>query len=257
MNRPAWRAAAEQAAVWLYPRRCPFCGSLLGPDALQAAVCPACVAEEERLSCQPPRLPETEHSFSGLQRALAAYYYEGAVRSAILLCKRGCHPWYARELADRMAVRIWGAVPAPRPGDRPRDLLFQGLPLYDCIVPVPPHEPLPGVPGLPLLLARRLGILWGIPVQMPLYVTGKSTPQKGLSRSERMQNAKNAYHCRPGADLSGKRVLLVDDIITTGATVSVCAVALLQACAVDVTAAAIAAAEELPKEKRLPTEKRK
>ena len=70
-----------------------------------------------------------------------------------------------------------------------------------------------------------------------------------------MQNAKNAYACRPGTDLSGKRVLLVDDIITTGATASACALALLQAGASDVTAAAIAAVEELPRQQRITTEK--
>ena len=44
----------------LFPRRCPFCGSLLGPDALQGTVCPACVPEEMRLQHIPARLPEGE-----------------------------------------------------------------------------------------------------------------------------------------------------------------------------------------------------
>ena len=107
-----------------------------------------------------------------------------------------------------------------------------------------------------MLLARRLGILLGIPVENPLHTLRGVSAQKSLTRTERLLNVKNAYGCRPGTDLSGKRVLLIDDIITTGATVSACALALLQAGAVDVTAAVIAAAEELPKEKQASTEKK-
>ncbi|WP_300277035.1 ComF family protein [uncultured Subdoligranulum sp.] len=255
MRAPDWRYAAEQAAAWLYPRRCPFCGAVLGTDAVQGSVCPQCVEEEERLTHNPPRLPGTEHTFYALNSGLAAYYYSGKVQEAILLCKRGFHPWYARELADRMAVRIWGATPPDKPGRRPKNELFRDMPLYQCIVPVPPHQPLPGVPGLPLLLARRLGILLGIPVETPLYAVRGTAVQKDLTRQQRMQNARKAYACRTDADFGGKRVLLVDDIITTGATVSACAMLLLKAGAVEVTAAAVAASEELPKDKRTSTEK--
>lgn len=255
MNQEAWQIRCEMAAAWIFPRRCPLCNAVLGADAVRGAVCAACAPEETRLAHEPPRLPQTEHSFYALQTALAAYYYEDTVRRAILLCKRGGHPWYARELADCMAERIWGAQPPERPGGRPQDVLLQHLAVYHCIVPVPPHQAFPGAPGLPLLLARRLGILFGIPVLTPLRVKRGTKAQKSLTRAERLENAKKAYYCCPGTDLSGKRVLLVDDIITTGATVSSCALALLQAGAVEVTAAAIAADEELPKEKQKPTEK--
>ena len=117
-------------------------------------------------------------------------------------------------------------------------------------MPVPPRQPLPGVPGFPLLLAQRLGAVLGIPVEQPLYLKTKGTPQKSLDRAARQRNARESFACLPGTDLSGKRVLLVDDIITTGATVSACALALLESGAEDVTAAALATAEELPKEKR-------
>lgn len=257
MSAPDWRHRAEQVASLLYPRRCPFCDEVLGRDAVAGTFCPSCAKEEERLAHRPPRLPESEHSFWALHDALAAYYYAGVVREAILLCKRGFHPWYARELADRMAVRIFGAVPAACPGTRPQDLLFQDMPFFHVIVPVPPHQPLPGVPGLPMLLAQRLGILLGIPVENPLYAMRGVSAQKSLTRTERLQNVKNAYGCHPSTDLSGKRVLLIDDIITTGATVSACALVLLQAGAVDVTAAVIAAAEELPKDKKSSTEKKR
>lgn len=87
----------------LFPRRCPFCGSLLGPDALQGTVCPACVPEEMHLQHIPARLPEGEHDFYAVREAAAAYYYEDIVRTAVLRCKRGGCFWYARELADRVA----------------------------------------------------------------------------------------------------------------------------------------------------------
>ena len=231
----------------LFPRRCPFCGALLGADAVQGTVCPACLPEEMRLQHLPPRLPEGEHTFYALGEAAAAYYYADAVRGAILRCKRGGRPWYAQELADRMAVLIFGALPARRVGELPQYRGLHTLPLYSCIVPVPPNKPRPGVPGLPLLLARRLSAVLGIPVVTPLYIKNPGRPQKELTREERLRRAKAAFACCPGTDLTGKRVLLVDDIITTGATASACAAALLQAGAIEVTAAAIAATEELPK----------
>lgn len=250
MTRADLPLLAERLTARLYPRRCPFCGAVLAADAVQGAFCPDCAAEEARLAHTPPRLSASEHDFYALDTALAAYYYADSVRRAILLCKRGGSPWYARELADRMAVRIWGAEPAAGPGQRPQPTLTPGLPLYHCIVPVPPRQPDPGMPGLPLLLARRLGVLLQVPVEASLYTTRALRPQKQLTRAERRINTAGAYACRPHTDLTGKRVLLVDDIITTGATASACALAILQAGAFDVTAAAIAAAEELPREKR-------
>ena len=146
----------------LFPRSCPFCGSLLGPDALQGTVCPACVPEEMRLQHIPARLPEGEHDFYAVREAAAAYYYEDIVRTAVLRCKRGGCFWYARELADRVAVLVFGALPAKQPGKMPQYAGVTALPLYSCIVPVPPRQPLPGMPGLPLLLALALAFycLW-------------------------------------------------------------------------------------------------
>lgn len=80
MNHPDWQLLAEKAALYLYPRRCPFCGAVLGRDAVQGTVCPACFeAADKRLVHLPPRLPETEHAFYALNSAVAAYYYSGEV----------------------------------------------------------------------------------------------------------------------------------------------------------------------------------
>lgn len=105
---------------------------------------------------------------------------------------------------------------------------------------------------MPYLLARRLSRILGIPLCCPLHTTREMKPQKGLDLAGRLQNTKDAYACRSGTDLSGARVLLVDDIITTGSTVSACALALLQGGAVSVFAVSVAAKEELPPEKRVP-----
>ena len=98
---------AERAAALLWPRRCPFCGAVLGAEAAFAAVCPDCKAEEQRLLHTPPRLPETEHTLTSLSAAFGGYYYAGAVRHAILLCKEYENPWYARELADMAGYSLY------------------------------------------------------------------------------------------------------------------------------------------------------
>lgn len=256
MTRRDAAELCQRAASLLYPRVCPFCGALLGQHARDAAVCPACIAQEERLSHQPPRLPDGDHDFYALNDKMAAYYYADEVRTAILRCKRGGQWHFARELADRMAVRIWGADPAQKPGQRPQYTGVPGMALYGCLVPVPPREAT-GEPSLPALLAKRLGEILQIPVIDALQTTRPLRPQKELTRAERILNVRGVYACRPGADIADRRVLLVDDIITTGSTVSACALALLQGGAFEVHAAAVAADEELPKNKRrLSTEKK-
>lgn len=243
-------ALPEGLAALIWPRRCPFCGNLLPPDAVDGCLCPSCRPEAERLSHDPPRLPETEHDFYALNGAASAFYYADTVRHAILLCKGHGHPWYARELADLMAVRVFGAEAASRPGGRPAYIAPGGLRPYTLIVSVPPRRPGSGV--LPGLLAKRLSKVLDIPAASPLRTTREMRPQKDLDLAGRIQNTKDAYACRPGTDLSGARVLLVDDIITTGATVSSCALALLQGGAASVFAVSVAADEELPPDKRLP-----
>ena len=100
MSRAA--RAAERLAGWLWPRRCPLCGALLGPDAADRLLCPRCAPAAAALAQTPPRLPEGAYAFYALSGAAAAFRYEGPVRRAILRCKGRGEPWYARELADLM-----------------------------------------------------------------------------------------------------------------------------------------------------------
>ena len=239
----------EPLLAFFFPRRCPFCNRVLPHNAPQSAFCAACAETEKRLRHEPPRLPKTEHDFYVVHGAAAAYYYTEEVRRAILACKEYGHPWYARELADRMLVCLWGAEPPQHPGGRPT-LEPSALPRYDLIVPVPPRERDSNDPELPQMLARRLGEVMALPVREVLELTRKIQPQKTLDREQRLQNTKNAYAVRKGEDVEGLRILLVDDVITTGGTVSACAAALVRAGSAEVFAVCIAASETLPKEKQ-------
>lgn len=88
-------------------------------------------------------------------------------------------------------------------------------------------------------LARRLSSLTGIPMIACLErASGADTAQKTLGAAERAENAQESYVLsqRYAEDICGKRVLLIDDIATTGATLSVCASILTDAGAAAVIA---------------------
>ncbi len=77
-----------------------------------------------------------------------------------------------------------------------------------------------------------------------LLVRHRATiPQVALSRQERLRNVRGAFKVRPGAQVAGKKILLFDDIFTTGATLRECAKVLRNAGAAEVWVAVIARAE--------------
>lgn len=116
----------------------------------------------------------------------------------------------------------------------------------ELVVPVPLH---------PARLAERgynqaalLGVHVARELDVPLLARGLSrtrhTPQQArLDREARLSNVTGAFQVRAGARVSGKRVVLVDDVATTGATLSACAAELLDAGAASVTAVVVARAE--------------
>jgi predicted amidophosphoribosyltransferase len=205
-------------AFWLLdlllPRRCAGCGRgeellcnacraalrrLTGPGCARCGA-PTAWPVERCVECAGRRLPFTS--------ARAAVAYEGAARPLVAAWKeRGLRPLAAE--AARLVAEI---VPAPPvaalayvPADRDRNLK-RG------------HNTAKA-------LARDLGVLWGVPLVDALDRTRSVRPQRGLPRAERRRNVRDSFAARRAP----ARVALVDDVYTTGATVSAAATELRRA----------------------------
>lgn len=92
----------------------------------------------------------------------------------------------------------------------------------DVIVPIPLHKSRKKSRGYNQaeLVARHLSRLTGIPMQKNLVIRAKKTvPQKELDSRARQNNLKKAFHINPNVVKLNKRILLVDDIYTTGSTI--------------------------------------
>lgn len=224
----------------LYPRRCPFCDRVLGNQS----ACPDCADGLAELRRAPSmRLRGSEHYLGRLDGAAAPYRYTGLVRRAVLRTKYQGAPWAAVELGVEMArllfgseIRMCGSEPLPEPVPG----LDRG---YDCILPVPASSKKRGY-NVPERMAQPLARAVGVPVVTDALTRARSTRrQEGLSLDERLANVAGAFQVARPEAVEGKRILLVDDVLTTGATASACAQALLDAGAQSVFAVALATVE--------------
>jgi competence protein ComFC len=208
--------------------RIPLCAEcLLPPEPLHADY--ACV------SCRTPFLnqfPLDDQGRcalcrSGLRGFDAAYCfgsYEGLLREWIHLYKYSRIKPLARPLGRLLAEAV--------PGEEK----------FDAIVPVPLHWLRRWHRGFNQseILARSLGRQLGVPLVFALRRTRSTQAQAGLSNTARRQNVAQAFRSRSRHLVAGKRVLLVDDVMTTGSTAAACARTLKQAGAARVTLVTVA-----------------
>ena len=236
--RPRWML--RQVRQLLYPRRCPFCNRVLG----SIRSCPDCGEELEQL-CRKPgiRLDRSQHYLGDLIGAAAPFRYDGCVRRGILRTKYHGAPWAAVEMGCLMAekafgseIRMHGAEP------QPERIAGTGL-AYDCIVPVPASNGRRGY-NVPQLMALPIAKALDVPLEATaLLRIHARRRQAGLPFEERLANVAGAFRAADPEQVEGKRILLVDDVITTGATVAACTQALMAAGAESVFALAMATRE--------------
>jgi ComF family protein len=163
----------------------------------------------------------------GLQGFDAVYsygWYEGSLRRLIHVFKYGA----VRPLARRFGQ--WLALALPREQ------------AFDVIVPMPLHWYKRWRRGFNQaeLLAAEIARRWNLPVKKVVRRRRATVPQAGLTNARRRANVRGAFSMRRGQRLDGLRVLLVDDVLTTGATASACARVLKRAGAKHVAVLALA-----------------
>ena len=176
------------------------------------------------------RCANCAHRTIHFDAAVAAYRGRGIVRDVIHEFK------YNRQIHLRHLVARW--LRAALDDERLRDCQF------DVIVPVPLHPARQRERGFnqASLLAELLSAHTSIPCRPLLKRIRYTTTQTALDRSERMENLHNAFRLRKNVDVRGLRVLLIDDVLTTGSTLSECARVLKRAGAKSVHAATAARA---------------
>ena len=150
---------------------------------------------------------------------------------------------YEETLRELIHLFKYGKVrPLARPLGR---LLARCIPTeqrFDLIVPMPLHWRKRWSRGYNQseLLARFIARRRGVPMAKIVRRVKATAPQAGLSNSKRRLNMSGAFAIRKGTNVKGLRVLLIDDVLTTGATASACAKVLKRAGASHVAVAAVA-----------------
>ncbi|HKR18535.1 MAG TPA: ComF family protein [Stellaceae bacterium] len=188
-----WRGIA-----FLHPPCCARCGLPFEIDLGAEAICGACARETPLYA-----------------RARAALRYDEASRTLVLAFKHG----------DKLQL-------APALGRFMRRAGAELLATCDVIAPVPLHwtRLFTRRYNQAAILAHALVRDGGPPVVADLLERRRATPPQGRSgRTERRRNVRGAFSLKRSRAVTGRRVLLVDDVLTTGATVSECARTLLDA----------------------------
>jgi competence protein ComFC len=232
----------EAAVSLLYPATCTICGKNIRARTYLCGVCEAKIVRIAPPFCDTCSEPfegaltaafscaNCAHRTTYFDAAVAAYRGRGIVRAIIHEFK------YGRQMHLRHLIAGW--LRAALDDERLRDISF------DLIVPVPLHPARQRERGFNQagLLAELLSVETSIASKRLLKRIRYTTTQTALDRSERMENLHNAFRLRKNADVRGLRVLLIDDVLTTGSTLSECARVLKRAGAISVHAATAARA---------------
>lgn len=204
----------------VFPRKCTLCQQLLSSQ--ETDLCHSCRDNTENFTKTKRKIPFVAHW-------TALWYYKENVRKSIQRFKFGRRRHYAQVYGRLLAMKLSGT------SAEDVDLISW--------VPVSLLRKLKRGYDQSELLCRAIGRELGVPVTAVLKKIRHTPSQSGLrDAAQRRANITGAYRVMDPKALTGKRILLIDDVITTGATASECARVLLTAGVKEVELAAVAAA---------------
>ena len=211
----------------LFPRRCPVCGQIVLPEG--ALICPGCMAKlhfirqpsckkcgTELIADRAEYCPDCLRRQRSFEYGIALIRYDAVAQKSMAAVKyknrREYLDFYAEAAYRKYAARIARLSP-------------------DLIIPVPVHKSRMKKRGFNQAeeFGKRLSHYLEIPMNSSLLIRSKKTvPQKDLGPALRLKNLEQAFSCRK-LPYRMKKVLLIDDIYTTGSTAEACSRALKKA----------------------------
>ncbi len=230
-----------------FPDLCPFCNRIIHEE--DALVCARCLSKIEFIcspicNCcgKPFQVKGMEDHFCGeclserrfYTKARAVLYYEGEVMDAIHRFKYFSAIYYSRAFGWLMFNK---------------GRQFMDFSDYDFIIPVPLYKKrlFKREYNQSQLIAEEIGRRSGIEVELSALERVRQTPpQVGLKKEERERNVRNAFKVLKPERIKEKRILLVDDVLSTTATVNECARALRKAGAKRIDVLALARGRGIP-----------
>lgn len=180
----------------IFPKKCPYCGEIIKGNELECEKCRAGFPDKPYIRILP----------SG-NECVAAFKYHGVIRDAMQMYKfRGKREFYksfSAVLAEAVDKCGWN---------------------FDLITSVPLSKKRMRTRGYNQaeLIAREVGRLFSVEYRRTLEKFRENKEQHSLNHDQRETNIIDVYRCLDGIALSGKTIFVVDDIVTTGYTLSEC-----------------------------------
>ncbi|HOD52962.1 MAG TPA: ComF family protein [Candidatus Cloacimonadota bacterium] len=200
---PVLKNGLKTVCDLIFPRACINCQSRLSPT--ETYLCESCF--KQLILLKTHIRDEWEIPVKYFDRAYSIFRYDGPVRQCIHFLKYEEYTHIAEYMAILMLETGGLKVPVN----------------YDFVIPVPLHPVKKRERGYNQaeLFANAIAKRLGLSVELNIVTRNRYTETQTLkSHQERISNVSHAFKCYTKADIQGKKILLVDDVVTTGSTIN-------------------------------------